>query len=215
MSLCRSNWRRSAICSERPHRGILDLVLYDARDAGPMLRAHNVNTLDDRVRLIQRMIWFGQQAFEPGAPPIGGLRDAYMRQLGLAVTDQVCVARDDMCELNAIYSFVKQNVRYTGDITRKDTYQNPFRTLQIGGGDCDDHVGLVCVLAMENGFEMKIRVTSNTGATWDHIFALAGLPKHDPEPKRWVVLDTTLPGANKFNVHAPAKRYKDFRVREM
>lgn len=188
-------------------------MLYDARDPGPMLRAHTVNTLDDRVRLIQRMIWFGEQAFDKSSPPIGGLRDPNMRLIGLAVTE-ACRARDDLCELHAIYSFVKRNVRYTGDITRKDTYQSAWRTLQIGGEDCDGHVTLNCVLAMENGFETKIRVTSNHGDTWDHIFAMAGLPKHDPEPKRWIVLDTTLPG-DRFNVHAPAAKYRDFRVKEM
>ena len=77
---------------------------------------------------------------------------------------------------------------------------------------CDDHSVLNAVLAMENGFQTKFRITSNTGASWDHIFCLAGVPK--TSPRKWIVLDTTLPGANKFGVHPPMAKYKDFDVSE-
>lgn len=99
-----------------------------------MLREHRVRTLDDRVDLIKRMVWDGDAAFRRGAPE-GGLHDARMRQIGLEVTKS-CPARNDMCELDAIYQFVKRNIRYTGDITMKDTFQSAWRTLQYGGGDC-------------------------------------------------------------------------------
>lgn len=100
-----------------------------------MLRSHPVRTLDDRVNLIIRLVWDGEAAFNKRHAPEGGLRDPWMRQLGLRVTS-LCTARDDMCELNAIHEFVKQNVRYTGDIAMKDLFQSAWRTLQYGGGDC-------------------------------------------------------------------------------
>jgi hypothetical protein len=183
-------------------------VLYDG---GSMLRAHQVSTLADRVLLLRRLVWFGEQAFDRHSPPVGSLKDPRMRQIGLAVT-QGCPARNDMCELAAIYEFVKRNVRYTGDITNKDTFQSAWRTLQIGGGDCDDMAPLNAVLAMENGFTCKFRITSNTGATWDHIYTLAGVPKMSP--RRWVALDTTLPGQNKFGVEPPRAKKEDFDVTE-
>jgi len=139
------------------------------------------------------------------------LRDPRMRAIGLEVTS-ACPARDDLCELQAIFEFVKRNIRYTGDITDKDTFQTAWRTMQMGGGDCDDMSVLNAVLAMENGFQTKFRITSNTGASWDHIFCLAGVPK--TSPRKWIVLDTTLPGANKFGVHPPMAKYKDFDVSE-
>lgn len=101
----------------------------------PMLRSHTVRTLDDRVNLIIRLVWDGEAAFNKRHAPEGGLRDPRMRQLGLRVTS-LCTARDDMCELSAIHEFVKQNVRYTGDIAMKDLFQSAWRTLQYGGGDC-------------------------------------------------------------------------------
>jgi hypothetical protein len=119
------------------------------------------------------------------------------------------MARDDLGELRAIYEFVKRNVRYTGDITFKDTFQSALRTLEMGGGDCDDHGELVAVIGAENGYQPKWRITSNTGASWDHIYCLLGVPKH--RPTRWIALDTTLPG-NRFGQEPPRAKYRDFDV---
>lgn len=179
-------------------------------DAGPVLRAHNVSSLEDRVVLLRRLVWFGDHGMDPRMPPVGGIQDARMRQIGLAVT-QGCRARNDACELDAIYEFVQRNVRYTGDITNKDTFQSAFRTLQYGGGDCDDHAVVNAVLAMENGFQTMFRITSNTGASWDHIYTLVGLPKVGP--RRWVALDTTLPRGSVGREPGRAKK-QDFPVSE-
>lgn len=164
----------------------------------PQLRAHTVYSLEDRVKILRRLVW----------SPEGGLRDPLMRRLGLAVT-QACKARDDMCELEAVFDTVVKNVRYTGDIAGKDTFQTALRTLQFGGGDCDDHSVCCSTLAMENGFESKFRITSNTGASWDHIYAMCGVPKH--RPTRWVALDTTL-GVGKFGRQPPHAKFRDFAV---
>ena len=99
------------------------------------MRAHSVRSLDDRVRLLRRLVWFGDAALDPRRPPEGGLRDPRMRRLGLLVTQQ-CPPRDDMCELKGVFDFTVTNVRYTGDIAFKDTFQSALRTLQFGGGDC-------------------------------------------------------------------------------
>lgn len=178
------------------------------------LRAHSVRSLDDRVQILRDLVWKGEQAFNPKAPPRGGLYDPLMRYIGLQVTRN-CPPRNDMCELRAIFQFVggwtgqRPQVRYTGDIVGKDTYQSALKTLQIGGGDCDDAAALLAVLAMENGFKTKFRITSNTGASWDHIYTMASIPKHDP--KHWVALDTTL-GPTKFNIEPGRAKYRDFLV---
>lgn len=179
-----------------------------SRDYGATLRSHSVSTLEDRVRLIRKLIWWGDAAFDPRIAPTdgGGLRDPRMRAMGLEVT-RGCPPRNDVCELEAVYEFVKRNVRYTGDITMKDTYQSAWRTLQMAGGDCDDHVTACAVLAGENGFQAKARITSNTGDSWDHIYCLAGVPKH--APRKWIVLDTTLPG-NRFGQQPPFAKHRDF-----
>ena len=178
------------------------------RDYAATLRAHNVSTLDDRVRLIRRLIWWGEAAFDKRVSPNdgGGIHDPRLRELGLEVT-RGCRARDDVCELQSIYDFVRRNVRYTGDISMKDTFQSAWRTFQMAGGDCDDHVTANAVLAAVNGFQSKARITSNTGASWDHIYCLVGVPKH--APRKWMILDTTLPG-NRFNQQPPFAKHRDF-----
>lgn len=177
----------------------------------PTLHAISVRTLGDRVKVLRRLVWFGAAAFNPKVPPLGGLRDPQMRRIGLAVT-QHCPPRNDLCELKGVFDFVVKNVRYTGDIAYKDTFQSALRTLQMHAGDCDDASILNAVLAMENGFQTKFRITSNHGDTWDHIYTMAGIPKHDP--RRWVALDTTL-GPGKFGREPPRAKYKDFEVGEL
>lgn len=167
------------------------------------LRAHQVSSLEDRVKILRDLVW-------GNAPQRtrGSLRDPMMRQIGLLCT-QHCAARNDMCELRAIFDTVVRNVRYTGDVTFKDTFQSALKTLQFGGGDCDDHSVLNAVLAMENGFQTKWRITSNKGTTWDHIYCMVGVPKH--APTSWVALDTTL-GAGAFGREPPSAKYRDFVV---
>jgi len=167
--------------------------------SNPQLRAHQVSSLEDRVKVLRWLVWL----------PQGGLRDPLLRRIGL-LTTQHCPPRNEACELNAIFEFVARNVRYTGDIAFKDTFQSALRTLQFGGGDCDDHSILTATLAMENGYQAKFRITSNTGATWDHIYCMVGMAsKH--KPTRWVALDTTL-GAGKFMREPPRAKFRDFEV---
>ena len=165
-----------------------------------VLRAHQVESLEDRVALLRNQVLAGK----------GSVRDPIMRRIGLLVT-RGCPARDDICELRAIFDFVAdpRNVRYTGDIAGRDTFQTALRTLQYGGGDCDDHAQVNAVLAMENGFQAAFRITSNMGRSWDHIYCLAGVPKHTP--REWIALDTTL-GRGRFSKEPNYAKKQDFRV---
>jgi hypothetical protein len=91
----------------------------------PTLKAHAVSSLEDRVRVLQDLVYL----------PVGGLRDPTLRQIGLMVTRH-CPPRDDRCELQAVFDYIVKNVRYTGDIVFKDTFQSALRTQQYHGGDC-------------------------------------------------------------------------------
>ena len=135
-----------------------------------MLREHRVRTLDDRVDLIKRMVWDGDAAFRHGSPE-GGLHDARMRQIGLEVTKS-CPARNDMCELDAIYQFVKRNTRYTGDISFKDTFQSAWRTLQYGGGDCFDFSTKIICRSRSSGMYELVRL-GELRFVWPHYEALS------------------------------------------
>ena len=73
-------------------------------------------------------------------------------------------ARDDEGELNNIYRFYKDNVRYTGDITGVDTYTLARRTLfEMHGGDCDDALVAIGTMLGHNGFGVIARCIAQKG----------------------------------------------------
>jgi len=159
------------------------------------------NSLDERVKLLRQLCW----------DPNNGVRAPRVLHIARQVT-RGCAGRDVICELRAIYQFVIENVRYTGDIAGVDTFSSPMRTLQMGGEDCDGHAVLNAALAICNGFKAKVRITSNRGITWDHIYCMAGLPKG--RDSKWIALDTTLARSrtdfSRFGVEPPRAKYQDF-----
>jgi transglutaminase-like putative cysteine protease len=146
------------------------------------------------------------------------VQDPEMRKLALQITSH-CPERDGECEARAVYDYVKANVRYTGDIAPIkfpsgqvdgiDLYQSARRTLEFGGGDCDDQSILVATLLALNGITPRLRVMKERKSDdWSHIFPLAGLPKL--QPTDWVSLDTTLPGKNEYGKEVPYADALDF-----
>lgn len=162
--------------------------------------------IEERVASIQDLVWKGVQ-------------DPRMRKLALSITKH-CPERDGMCEAKAVYDYIKNNVRYTGDVAPVkmgrggpvegvDLFQSARRTLEFNGGDCDDHNILGATLLAHNGITPRLRVTASTRNGEDeHIYVVAGLPK--TAPKKWLALDTTLPGSDKFGVELPRGRTTDF-----
>jgi transglutaminase-like putative cysteine protease len=149
------------------------------------------------------------------------VQDPKMRKLALAITSK-CPERDGMCEAKAIYQAVKSRVRYTGDIAPIkqgsrgpvegiDLYQSAWRTWEFQGGDCDDQSILVATLLALNGIEPRLRVTAESkSADWGHIYPGAILPKNSTGNGKFVTLDTTLPGNNRFGVEIPFGKNLDF-----
>lgn len=96
------------------------------------LRASDDMPIEERLASIQTLVHKSVQ-------------DPEMRKLALQITSG-CPERDGECEARAVYDYVKQNVRYTGDIAPIafpdgtvegiDLYQSARRTLEFGGGDC-------------------------------------------------------------------------------
>lgn len=168
----------------------------------PTLQAYNVgDSLISRVRILRNLLW----------SPKNGLQNPLMLAIARQVT-RSCAGRDATCELQSIYKFVVENVRYTGDINSIDTFSAPLRTLQMGGEDCDGHCLVNAALAIANGFRAKARITSNRGLTWDHIYCMVGLPKGRAD--HWIALDTTLAKSrtdvSRFGREPPRAKFEDF-----
>lgn len=182
------------VVSERNHGGIKT-----------QLRKSNNMPIEQRLATIQRYVREGVQ-------------DGRMRKLALDITKS-CPERDGLCEAKAIYDYVKRNVRYTGDIAPiawedgsvegVDLYQSGARTLEFAGGDCDDQSILVATLLALNGITPRLRVMKESKRDdWSHIYPGALLPKLSGE--KFIAIDTTLPGNNKFGVEVPAAETLDF-----
>jgi hypothetical protein len=123
-----------------------------------------------------------------------------------------CPARDDMCELNAIYEAVKygcsavpglkKGVRYVSDARYADQFYAPQRLLQecangACAGDCDDHAALVAALAACIGFRVGLRAYGPKNSKgYSHVYAVAYAPKRkSPDQQQTIGLDTTVPYA--------------------
>jgi transglutaminase-like putative cysteine protease len=127
-----------------------------------------------------------------------------VREAAIAIA-QTCEARDDGCELEAIFQAVKhgtpavpglQNgIRYVADPRWADHFTAPYRLLEqaargIASGDCDDHASLIAALAAAVGFQVGLRVWGPDSSEYVHVYAVAGLSKRDP--KEAVGMDSTV-----------------------
>lgn len=133
------------------------------------LRKHVVRTPADRVRLIEQQVRQSVYTSE-----VGWLR-AWAVQRVLAGTS----ARDDRAALDAVFHWVRDNIRYEPDPIRMDLYPTARGVVAMRTGDCDCHTILVCSLAAVIGFEVGCRVIEDAERGW-HVYALVGMPRNNP-----------------------------------
>ncbi len=107
---------------------------------------------------------------------------------------ELCPQDDDLCEINAMWDFVKRNVRYVYDPVGADFFQTVRETLETGSADCDDYDILFAGLLGEIGFDVVARVISQRGAPeeWTHTYPMVGIPKG--VSRGFLPLDATVPG---------------------
>jgi hypothetical protein len=194
--------------------------------AGGMTLTHHYDPempIQQRVGILQDLVWKGVQHPQMRELALAitgsGSRTVQVGKKTFRVRGAACPARDGLCESEAVYDWVRDNVRYTGDVAPVkmgadgpvegiDLFQAPWRTAEFGGEDCDGHSTLSATLLALNGIPARFRITApRKDADWAHIYTMAGLPK--TRPKKWVPLDTTLPG-KMFAREAPHARKVDF-----
>lgn len=123
-----------------------------------------------------------------------------------------CDARDDLCELQAIYDAVKHGTdkvpalrngfKYVADPQYADFYVAAKRSLTeclrgACAGDCDDHTILVGALAASIGFSVGARAWGPKSAPrghYAHVYPIVKIPKRGPWPKTYTGhgMDTTV-----------------------
>ena len=107
-----------------------------------------------------------------------------------------CKARNDVCELKALFDAVKNGdpqipglengVKYVSDNFWVDGFVSPAQMLRqcaegSCGEDCDSQGALMAALAGSLGFRVGIRAWGHNADGFEHIYAVAIVPKDEPD----------------------------------
>ncbi len=121
-----------------------------------------------------------------------------------------CDARDDECELEAIFNAVKNGdsrvpwlksgIRYVSDPRAYDTFytaQAMIDSCKSGAcaADCDDMTVIIGSMAAALGFKVGARAWGPAkNGDYQHVYAVAAAPKNGPWPKAYcgTAMDPTV-----------------------
>lgn len=113
--------------------------------------------------------------------------DLALRQLALDLVRHL-PQRDVAGQARALHAFVRDRIRYVGDIRGVETLHTPRQILAQGQGDCDDKALLLATLLESIGQETRFAAVGY-GPTVSHVLVetrIAG---------GWLPLETTEPVA--------------------
>ena len=79
-------------------------------------------------------------------------------------------AFDDYSEAQALYNWVRANIRFTKDPVDKETLYPPSEMLQIRSGDCDDISMLLGALLMAVGYPARLMTVAANGDEFSHVY---------------------------------------------
>ncbi len=97
-------------------------------------------------------------------------------------------------EAKALFQYVRDQIRYTNDVSGEDIYRTPQLTMDLRAGDCNNKVALGCSLAKAIGFPTRmVFVFSNPeGQGHDfpfHVYYQVNVAKDSENPK-WISCET-------------------------
>lgn len=112
-------------------------------------------------------------------------------------------------EMAALFEFVRDRVRFVGDIAKLETLQGPHYTLSVMAGDCDDRAILLVALARSVGLDANLRfrvIAANPSqpGTWSHVYVVANVRGRE------IAMDPTYPSARMGWQHPTPSRIGDF-----
>lgn len=94
--------------------------------------------------------------------------------------------KDDFAEVEAVYNWVRDHVRYLKDVNQVETLTTPDRTLQLRYGDCDDQVVLLGSMLESIGYPTRIVLAGYSDpGVYEHVYLQACVQN------QWVDLDPT------------------------
>lgn len=159
-------------------------------------------------RIHRRLVPKGAAGTLATARIIGGLlregaKDFLVRQTAIRIFRQSGVrAKDKVGEVQALFNWVRRNVRYTRDIFRVELLHTARRMLELKAGDCDDMTILLGAMLVSTGHPVRLALVGfrpDKPHIYTHIY---------PEVHvcgRWVAIDATV---DKPMGWAPPARWK-------
>jgi len=84
--------------------------------------------------------------------------------------------RDSLAEVRTLFEFVRDRVRYTGDVLDTETLTTPVKTLELRAGDCDDKSVLLATMLESVGYVTRFIVAGyNYPGMFEHVYVAAML----------------------------------------
>lgn len=96
---------------------------------------------------------------------------------------------DSRAEIERLFHWVKQTIRYTQDVRGIETLATPKVTLEARAGDCDDMAVLLAVLLESAGHTTRFVALSFDTDPYSHVITETRLGVS------WIALDPTVPRA--------------------
>jgi transglutaminase-like putative cysteine protease len=107
-------------------------------------------------------------------------------------------AKAEFAEVDAIYSWVRDHVRYVRDVAGVETLANPWTTFQRQSGDCDDQIALLGALLESVGYAVRLVIAAyQVPGQWEHVYlqVLANGAWIDADPTEDIPLGASAAGA--------------------
>jgi hypothetical protein len=122
------------------------------------------------------------------------VRSPAVRDVALRVV-QHCKGHDFLCEIKAVYEYVRDEYTYRRDPVYVERVQDAKRTIErgaSGGVDCDDKSVLLASLLAALGHKPAFAVLGKTRQQYSHVYVAVKVPGKgwlslDPTPERAVV----------------------------
>lgn len=95
--------------------------------------------------------------------------------------------KDFLGEARRLSDWVRDHIRYVGDIEDVETIADPVSILRIGAGDCDDKATLLAALLLSIGHTPRFVALAQQPGQFNHVWV------QDLVDGRWIDLETTEP----------------------
>jgi transglutaminase-like putative cysteine protease len=94
--------------------------------------------------------------------------------------------KNDLAEVEAVFNWVRDHIRYLKDVNQVETLTTPDRTLQLGYGDCDDQVVLLASMLESIGYPTRLVIAGYFDpAIFEHVYLQTQIQN------QWIDLDPT------------------------